>query len=87
MEVKIGEAVPILFGSEDDRPMLRPHNDTLVITTYIAGVWVARSFVDTWSSVNYHVLRLFEATKSEYTSAAISGIALWIFRTDGGTHW
>lgn len=42
----------ITFGQQDDRALLRPHNDALVVTIDVAGAWVARTFVDTGSSVN-----------------------------------
>lgn len=52
MEVEVDETVEISFGLQDNRSMLRPHNDDLVITANVAGTWVERTFVDTYSSVN-----------------------------------
>lgn len=52
MEVETEEVVEISFGPQDDRFMIRPHNDTLVITADVAGMCLARTFVDTGSSVN-----------------------------------
>lgn len=52
MEIGPGENSEVTFGSQDDRSMLRPHNDALVVTLDVAGVWVASTFEDTESSVN-----------------------------------
>lgn len=52
MEVKSRGAIDISFGPLDDRPMLRPHHDALVIRTDVERVWVTRTFVDTKSLVN-----------------------------------
>lgn len=46
MEIQVGGVVEITFGPQDDRALLRPHNDASVVTINIAGVWVARTFVD-----------------------------------------
>lgn len=52
MEIQSGEGSEITFGPQDDRALLRPHNNALVITIDVEGAWVARTFVDTGSSVN-----------------------------------
>lgn len=52
MEIQSGEGPKITFGLQDDMALLRPHNNALVITIDVAGAWVARTFVDTGSSVN-----------------------------------
>lgn len=60
MQVKMEQVEEVMFGPRDDRPMLWPHNDALVVTVAIARAWVSRTFVDTGSSVNimyYNYLR------------------------------
>lgn len=51
MQVKEELAMEVSFGPRDDRSMLWPHNDVLVITD-VAEIWVTRTIVDTGSSVN-----------------------------------
>lgn len=44
--------VEVSFGSRDDRTMLHPHNDALVIMVEVAGVWVTCTFVDNKSLID-----------------------------------
>lgn len=46
------EIEEISFGWKYERTIIRPNNDALVVATDIIGVWVARIFIDTGSSVN-----------------------------------
>lgn len=52
MEIKRGGGTNIAFGPQDDRALLRPHNDTLVIIPDVARVWIARTFIDMRILVN-----------------------------------
>lgn len=52
MQVEFEQTREVSFGPRDYRSMLRSHNDALVITIDVAGVWVTRTFVDMGSSVN-----------------------------------
>lgn len=46
------KVVEVSIGSWDDRTMLHPHNDALVIMVDVAGVWVTCSFVDNESLID-----------------------------------
>lgn len=52
IEVQHDEGPEITFGLQDNRALLRPHNDALVITIDIVRTWVAWTFVDNGSSIN-----------------------------------
>lgn len=52
MEIQEAEGVEITFGPQDDRALLRPHNNVLVMKIDVARVWVALTFVDMGTYVN-----------------------------------
>lgn len=52
IEIRVEEGVEITFGPHDDKALLWPYNDALVVTIDVAEAWIAQTFVDTGSSIN-----------------------------------